>query len=158
LQTAIRLAPDEPLPYNLLSNADLGLGKLDEAHKTMDAAIAHGMDSTVVRTQLYVISCLKEDDADMARQLEAARRFPDNCGTLAAQSDVAMYRGQLARARELAAQFESESIAKTGLKASAANLWAEFSQVSAQVGDNAAARTGIQKSLALDRSINTLLA
>jgi tetratricopeptide (TPR) repeat protein len=158
LQTAIRLAPDEPLSYTNLANSYIGLGKLEEARKTLDTAIAHGMDSTAFRTQLYVISCLKKDDADMARQLEAARRFPDSFRTLTAQAGVALYRGQLARARELTAQYESESIAKAGLMASAANLWAEVAQVSAEVGDNAAARTGIQKSLALDRSTNTLIA
>jgi tetratricopeptide (TPR) repeat protein len=156
-QTAIRLAPDEQLPYGLLANSYILLGKLDEAHKTMDTAIAHGMDSTGIRNLLYEIASLKKDDADMARQLEAARRFPDSFLMLTAQAGVALFRGQLAWAREVTAHYESESIAKTGLKASAANLWGEVAQVSALAGDNVAARTERQKSLALDRSINTLL-
>jgi hypothetical protein len=133
------------------------MGKLDEAHKTMDTAIAHGIDSTDVRSMLYLIAFLKKDDADMARQLEATRRFPDSFRMLPTQASIALFRGQLARAREVAAQYESESIAKTGLKASAANLWGAVAQVSALVGDNVAARTESQKSLALDRNINTLL-
>jgi tetratricopeptide (TPR) repeat protein len=156
-QTAIRLAPDEPLPYTTLANSYLSLGKLDEAHKTLDTAIARGMDSSVLRAQLYVIACLKKDDAEMARQLEAARKFPDSFQALRAQTAVALYRGRLAQARELAMQHESESIAKTGLKGSAANLWADVAQASAVVGDRTAARAEMQKSLALDRSINTLL-
>jgi serine/threonine protein kinase/tetratricopeptide (TPR) repeat protein len=156
-QTAIRLAPDEPLPYSTLANSYVSLAKLDEARKTLDAAIARGMDSAIFRTGLYVISCLKKDDADMARQLEAARRFSDSFVTLRAQAGVAAYRGQLARARDVTAQYEAESIAKTGLKGSAANLWADVAQVSAEVGDRTAARAEVQKSLALARSNHTLL-
>jgi serine/threonine protein kinase/tetratricopeptide (TPR) repeat protein len=156
-QIAIRLAPDEPLPYSTLANSYMSLAKLDEAHKTLDAAIARGMDSAVFRAGLYVIAYLKKDDADMARQLEAARRFSDSFQTLPAQTIVALSRGRLAQARELAMQYESESIAKTGLKGSAANLWAEVAQASAEVGDKTAARAEMQKSLALGRSTNTLL-
>jgi hypothetical protein len=93
----------------------------------------------------------------MARQLEAARRFPDSFRTLGAQAAVAAYRGQLAQARKLTEQYESESIAKTGLNGSAANMWADLAEVSAGVGDRTAARAEMQKSLSLNRSINTLL-
>jgi tetratricopeptide (TPR) repeat protein len=156
-QTAIRLAPDEPLSYDSLANSYVSLAKLDEAHKTLDNAIARGMDSVMLRAGLYGIACLKKDDADMARQLEAARRFADSFRALPVQTAVALYRGRLSQARELALQHESESIAKTGLKGSAAILWAEVAQASAEVGDKTAARAEMQKSLALDRSINTLL-
>ncbi len=156
-QTAIRLAPDEPLPYANLADSYVALGKLDEARQTAETAIAHGLDSSAFRSELYMIACLRKDDADMARQLEAARRFSDGFLLLPVQVAVATYRGQLARARELTAQYESESIAKTGLKGSAANLWAAVAQASAVVGDKPAARAEMQKSLTLDRSINTLL-
>jgi tetratricopeptide (TPR) repeat protein len=102
-RTAIRLAPDEPLAHANLAESYIALGQLDEAHKAVDNAIARGMDSAAFRMELYVIACLEKDDADMARQLEAARRFPDGFRTLTAQTGVALYRGQLARARELAA-------------------------------------------------------
>jgi hypothetical protein len=135
----------------------VALGKLDEAHRTLETAIAHGLDSSEVRSKLYTIACLKKDDADMARQLEAARRFSDSFLTLPAQVNVATSRGQLARARELTAQYESDAIAKTGLRGSAANVWATMAQASAGVSDKTAARAEVQKSLALERNINTLL-
>jgi eukaryotic-like serine/threonine-protein kinase len=153
---AISLAPDEPLPYGNLAAAYITLGKFDEAHKTLDAAIARGMDSSVLRSQLYVISCFRKDDADMARQAEAARRFPDGFRFLQSETGVAMYRGQMARAREVAAQFESESISKTGLKGLAANLWGAVAQASAEFGDADRARIETRRALDLDRNINTL--
>ena len=156
-QTAIRLAPDEPLPYGNLAQSYMALGKLDDAHQTLERAIAYGLDSSSVRSDLYLIACLRRDNADMARQLEAARRFSDSFLTLPAQMTVSAYRGQVARARQLTALYESESIAKNGLKGSAANLWAAMAEVSAEVGDKTAARAEVQKSLALERSINTLL-
>ena len=156
-QTAIRLAPDEPLPYGNLAQSYMALGKLDEAHQTLERAIAYGLDSSAVRSVLYLIACLRKDDADMARQLDAARRFSDSFVTLPAQMTVSAYRGQVARARELTALYESESIAKNGLTGSAGNMWAGMAEVSAEVGDKTAARAEVQKSLALERSINTLL-
>ena len=156
-QTAIRLAPDDPFPYGNLTISYIALGKLDEAHKTAETAIAHGMDSASFRELLYQISYWKKDDADMARQLEAARQFSDSFLTLQSQVGVATSRGQLGLARELTAQYESESITKTGLKGSAANLWADVAKVSALAGDTAAARAEVQKSLALARSNNILL-
>src|SRR5262249_9432333 len=117
-QTAIRLAPDEPLPYGNLAESYASLGRLDEAHKTLEAAVEHGLDSSDLRAELYQIACLQKDDADMTRQLEAARRFSNSFRTLPAQAGVAAYRGQLAQARKLTEQYESESIARTGLNGS----------------------------------------
>jgi tetratricopeptide (TPR) repeat protein len=156
-QTAIRLGPDEPLVYGSLASSYLALGKLDEAHKTLYTAIARGMDSAIFRGALYEISSLKKDDADMARQIEAARRFSDSFQALFAQAMVALYGGELARARELAVQYEAGSIATTGLKGSAAVMWARVAEASAEVGDRTAARAEVHRSLALDQSINTLL-
>ena len=156
-QASIQLAPDEPLSYGSLASSYVSMGKLDEAHKTIDNAITRGMNSAVFRAELYLIACLNKDDAEMARQLEATRRFPDSFQALPAQMAVAVYRGRLAQARELATQYESESIAKTGLRGSAANMLADLAQASAEVGDKAAARAEMQKSLGLDRSLNTLL-
>src|SRR5262249_30834842 len=155
---AIALAPDEPLPYGSLASAYVNLGNLDEAHRTIEAAIAHGMDSATVRAQLYVIACYKQDDADMARQVDASRKFADRFRMLPTEAVVATSRGQMTRARELATQYETESIAKTGLKGGAAGLWVGVAQVSARFGDRTAALAELHKSLALDRGINMLIA
>ena len=50
----------------------------------------------------------------MARQVEAARRFPDGFRIITAQVSVALYQGQMERAKELTAQFASEATVEDG--------------------------------------------
>ena len=155
-RAAIALAPDEPLPRVSLSGVYLNQGKVDEAHQTLEDAINRGLDSASIRIQLYVTAFFRHDKADMARQVEAVRKFPEAFRMLGAQIGVASYRGQLARTQELAEQFESES-SKTGLKGQAANTWCNVAQVAATMGDAASARAAVRRGLGLERSINTLL-
>jgi tetratricopeptide (TPR) repeat protein len=156
-QTAIRLAPDNSIADSNLAALYVKLGKVDEARTTLETAIARGLDATDMRWPLYEIAALKRDDAEMTRQLEAARRFPDSFRMLPSQVRVAWSRGQLARARELTAQYEAATPAPADLRISPAALWGDGAQMSAVVGDRTAARTQVQKSLALQRNSNTLL-
>jgi eukaryotic-like serine/threonine-protein kinase len=157
LRAAIALAPDEPLPYTNLADAYVGLRRFDEARKTLEQAIARGMDSVSVRSELYALAFLRHDEQDMPRQVEAARRFPDGFRILSAQANVAMHLGQLARAAELSAEFTSEATTKTGLKGSAGSLWSTVAQAAAVSGDAASARDCVRKALDLERNSGTLL-
>ena len=156
-RAAIALAPDEPLPRVSLAGVYLKQGQVDEAHKTLQDAIDRGLDSANIRIQLYLTAFFRHDEADMARQIEAAQKFPEAFRMLGAQINVSMYRGQLARARELAERFETESIEKTGLKGSAAGTWADVAQGTAALADAAAARLAVRRSLGLERGLNTLV-
>ena len=156
-RAAIAIAPDEPLPRASLSGVYLKQGKFDEAQKTLQDAIKRGLDSANFRIQLYLTAFFRHDEAEMARQVEAAQKFPEAFRMIAAQINVAMYRGQLARAQELAHRFETESIEKTGLKGSAAGTWGNVAQGAGALGDTAAARAAVRRSLGLERNINTLV-
>jgi tetratricopeptide (TPR) repeat protein len=156
-RAAIALAPDEPLPRVSLASVYLNQGKLDEAHQTLEDAIKRGLDSVNIRSRLYLTAFFRHDEAEMARQVEAARTLPEGFRALLGEITVASYRGQLVRTRELAERFESESVEKTGLKGSAANTWCGVAQEQASVGDAAAARASVRRGLDLERNINTLL-
>jgi serine/threonine protein kinase/tetratricopeptide (TPR) repeat protein len=155
-QTAIKLAPENAIPYVQLEVSYVALGKLDEARTTLETAIAHGLDSTDMRWQLYEIAALKHDDADMTRQLEAARGFPDSSRMLPPQVRIAMSLGRLAQARELTERYEAASTTQADLRVSPAAVWADVAEMSAVVGDKAAARTEVQRSLSLTRNTSTL--
>jgi eukaryotic-like serine/threonine-protein kinase len=157
LRAAIALAPDEPLPYTNLAEAYIALRRFEEARKTLEQANARGMDSVSVRSELYTLAFFGQDEQDMAQQVEAARRFPDGFRIIAAQASVAMHRGQLARARELSAEFASEATTKMGLKGSAGSLWSNVAQAAAASGDAASARDCVRKALELERNVGTLL-
>src|SRR4030095_7272255 len=122
-RTAISLAPDEPLPYSNLSGVFNGMDKPDEARKTIEGAIARGLDSASFRVALYILAFFRHDEAEMARQVEAARKLPDGFRVVTGQIGTALYAGQLARARDLAGQYAEESISKTGFKSAAAQRW-----------------------------------
>jgi tetratricopeptide (TPR) repeat protein len=103
------------------------------------------------------VAFFQHDEAEMTRQVEAARRFPDGFRILANEQAVASFEGRLARAAALTAEFQSESASKTGLKSTAAALWANLAQAAAAAGDAAATRADVAKSLALQRSLGTLI-
>ena len=156
-KAAIALAPDEPLPRGNLANAYLNLGKVDETRTTLEEAVSRGLDSVGVRSQLYVLAFLRHDEAGMARELEAVKRFADSYRMIGTEIGVAGYQGKLARAIELGERFESEATAKTGLKGAAAGQWCNVAQIAAAMGDADRARGSVRKALAMDRSGPTLL-
>ena len=156
-RAAIALAPDETLPRTGLAGVYLAQGKFDESRQALQDAISHGLDSTSVRISLYTVAFFKHDEPEMARQLEAARRFPDAYRILSTEINIAAVQGRFAHATELAEQLQSESASKTGLKGAAAGAWSNVAQGAASMGDAATTRAAVHQSLALDRSLPTLL-
>jgi len=155
-RAAISLAPDEPLPYSNLSNVYNSLDKPDESRKTIESAIARGLDTASFRSALYIMAFFRNDEAEMARQLEAARKVPDGFRIIGAQIGTALYAGQLARARDFARQYAEESISKTGLKGTTTQMWTIVGQSAAAMGDGALARTAARAALDLERNLDTL--
>jgi tetratricopeptide (TPR) repeat protein len=74
-----------------------------------------------------------------------------------AQLGVAVDKGELKRAIELAERYQSESTSTTGLTGAAAGQWFNVGQAAAGMGDAVAARAAVGKALTLDRSAPTLL-
>ncbi len=156
-RTAVSLAPDEPLPYSNLAGVYISQNKPDDARRTLDEAIARGIDSVSFRSELYSLAFFRHDDAEMARQLEAGKRLSDGWRMTNARMSIASYQGQLGLLKELAAQFASDSQSKTGLKGGAAGVWSQVAQTAAVAGDVASARAAVRASLELDREFGTLV-
>jgi len=156
-RTAIALAPDEPLPYSNLAAIYRTLNKPDDARRLLEEAIPRGVDSAAFRAELYSLAFMRNDDAEMSRQVEAARRFPDGpVRMLTTQISLALYEGRLAQARELATQYASDA-GSLGLKGSAASVWGNVAQSAAVFGDTNTARSAIRSALDLERNIGSLL-
>ena len=101
---------------------------------------------------------MRNDDAEMSRQVEAARRFSDGAlRMLTTQITLALYQGRLARAQELATQYASEAGSTLGLKGSAASVWSNVAQSAAAYGDTQSARAAVRNSLDLERNLGSLL-
>jgi len=156
-RTAIRLAPDEPVPHGNLASLYASLGRSDEARQTIEGAIARGLDSITFRSELYQMAFFRKDDAEMARQLAASQKLTDGFRMLTTQVFTAMYEGRIAQAREFCERYAREASSRTGLNGSAAGVWSNFAQGAASFGDAGDARAAVQRSLALERDLATLL-
>jgi eukaryotic-like serine/threonine-protein kinase len=155
---AIALAPDEPLPYSNLAAIYRTSNKPADARRLLEEANARGVDSAAFRVELYVLAFMRNDEAEMNRQVEAARRFPDGSLRMSTtRLSLALYEGQLAQARELATQYASDAGSTLGLKGSAASVWGNVAQSAAVFGDTNAARAAIRSSLDLERNVGSLL-
>jgi serine/threonine protein kinase/tetratricopeptide (TPR) repeat protein len=156
-RTAIRLAPDQPLPYGNLSDIYMSLNRPDEARTTIEDAMARGLDSIGFRSLLYTLAFFRHDQAGMTKQLAAAAKLAEGFRMRAVEAAAASYEGRLGRARELAEAYTSEAAARIGLNGSAANLWTNLAQDAVLYGDSQSARAHVRRALELERSINTLL-
>ena len=154
---AIGLAPDEPLSYANLAGIYTALNKPDEARRTLEDAIKRGVDSIGARSLLYTLAFFRHDDADMAAQAAASRRLVEGFRLLETQTLAALYEGRLERARELCEQYAAEAATHTGLSGSAANRWGNLAQGAATFGDAGETHASVRRSLALERSVDTLL-
>jgi Flp pilus assembly protein TadD len=153
---AIALAPDEPLPYMNLAGVYTDLGRLDDARKLLTDAVGRGLDSSGIRSQLYVFAFFAHDTAEMQRQADAAQRLSDGWRMLGTRMFIALHEGQLSRAKELATQGANEAVSR-GFKGAAADNWSSLSQSAAIFGDVASARAASLKSLELARGVQLLL-
>jgi eukaryotic-like serine/threonine-protein kinase len=98
---AIRLNPNAAAPRDNLAVAFIELGKFDEAREVYRQALEQKLDSTFIRSGLYSIAFIKGDAAAMKQQIDWATGRPDEYVAQAWQAEVAAFRGQLRKAREL---------------------------------------------------------
>jgi tetratricopeptide (TPR) repeat protein len=99
-QDAVRLEPSI-VEYSNLSEDYLALGRIDDARKAIEQARARNMDGDFMHQEIYYLSFLKGDTAEMERQVAWAAGKP---GTedllLSMQSDTEACYGRLLKARD----------------------------------------------------------
>jgi eukaryotic-like serine/threonine-protein kinase len=97
---ALALQPESGLRYANLVQADLHLGRLEQARALAANAQAKNLDSPYLRLYLYQIAFLQNDRAGMAQQVAWATGKPAvEDVLLSVEADTASYFGQLGKAR-----------------------------------------------------------
>jgi eukaryotic-like serine/threonine-protein kinase len=97
----LRLDPT-PFAYRMLFLGYTSLGRLDEAHATIQQAEANYVDPSVFRDQIYVLAFLQNNSAEMAKQVNGVGPwFGPPAVAEELQSLTAAYSGYLSRARDL---------------------------------------------------------
>jgi eukaryotic-like serine/threonine-protein kinase len=149
-QEARRRDPTSGRFYAALAFAYLHLNRFDEAQTTAEEAQAKNLDSPELRFTLYMLAFLKNDVAEMARQVAwSARKLGVEDVLLVSEADTAAYSGRLKEAREFSRR-AMDSAERSGEKETAATYSAASGLREALFGNAGEARR--RATFALGRS------
>jgi eukaryotic-like serine/threonine-protein kinase len=147
---AIRLNPDNPIPYAFAMLGYIALNRLDEAKAIHDQALQRKLDHPFFYAALYQIAFLQSHAEEMAQQLA---RSADQPGAedqlLSLHADTAAYFGRIREARE-SSRRATDSAERSGEKEAAATYLALSGLREALFGNAEDARR--QASSAMERS------
>jgi eukaryotic-like serine/threonine-protein kinase len=142
-----RLEPDAS-GYSNLADVYLTLGRLDDAQKTIEEAQKHNLAGDFLHLAIYQLAFLKNDAAEMERQVAWAAGKPGTEDVLLSfQSDTEAYYGRLATARDFSRRAVDAAVRNNSKEAAA--IWqvnaalreAEFGNLATAKQDVAAALT-----------------
>jgi len=147
-QEALRLGPSI-VGYTNLAADYLALGRLDDASKGIEQAQAGNLDGDFLHQEIYYLSFLKSDVAEMERQVAWAAGKP---GTedllLSSQSDTEAYSGRLGKARDFSRRAVDAAVRANAKEAAA--LWQiNAAMREAEFGNSAAAKQDVASALTL---------
>ncbi len=98
---AVRLNPDNPIPYSIVMMSYIALNRFDEAKATYGQAVERKLNRPFYHSSLYGIAFLQNDEAEMARQVAWAAGKPGvEDELLASEANTAAYSGRLKDARD----------------------------------------------------------
>ncbi len=139
---AIRLGPNNGLPYNNLTQALVATGQFAEARKIVAEASRRGIDDWTMHLLLWLAADAEGDQATMEREYQWATRPPSVPTVwLLLRAQALAGRGRLAEAR-LA---WSEALVEAGKAGGDVDaVQADRAEAEALVGDRAAARTAAE--------------
>jgi serine/threonine protein kinase len=148
-QEAERLEPNNVIGYTNLGQTFLVLGRPDDAKAMFDQALAHKLDSGILRLWMYYLAFLRGDSSQMEQQLAWAAGKPGaEDPLLSAQSDTEAYYGRLIKARDYSRR-AVDSAVRADSKETAA-LWQVNAAVrEAEFGDFTVAKQDVSAALAI---------
>jgi hypothetical protein len=129
----------------------MALNRFPEANATFEEALAHKMDSGVLRENIYFLAFLEGDTAKMEQQVAWGMGKPgDEDQLLSEQSDTEAYYGRMSKAREFSRR-AVDSAVRADSKETAAFSEANAALREAEAGNAALARQELKAALALSR-------
>jgi eukaryotic-like serine/threonine-protein kinase len=148
-QEAIRLEPNNLIPYSNLEADLLALNRLDEAKAVLGQAQTRKLEGPSLHFGIYNLAFLQGDSAQMEQQLSWAAGKPGvEDPLLSTQSDTDAYYGRLTRARDFSRRAVDSAI-RADSKETAA-LWKVNAALrEAELGNAATAKQNIAEALTL---------
>jgi serine/threonine protein kinase/tetratricopeptide (TPR) repeat protein len=159
-QEALRLEPDNSTNYSNVAISYMTLNRYDEARATIEQARSRNLDSLAIHTTLYNLAFLRNDPAEMERQVAWGAGKPAvEDQLLATQAETEAYYGRLEKARDYSRRAVG-SATRADSKETAATDEVFAALREAEFGNSAQARQGAAASLALSpgRDVKVLAA
>jgi tetratricopeptide (TPR) repeat protein/predicted Ser/Thr protein kinase len=159
-QEALRLEPDNSTNYANVASSYVALNRYDEAKATIEQARSHKLDSPNIHSALYTLAFLRNDTADMERQVAWGAGKPGvEDQFLSIQADTEAYYGRLERARDFSRRALG-SATRADSKEAAAAEEVDAALREAEFGNSGPARQGVAAALALSpgRDVRVLAA
>jgi len=152
---AIRMNPDVAVLYSNLMEVYTPLNRLEEAKATYRKALERRLDSAFLHTDLYAVSFLENDPAEMQRQVDLATRVPGGEDwLLSQQSDTWAYSGQLTKARDFSRR--AVESARTNELQEVAAIWRMNAAVrEVEFGNASQAKEAVKEGLRLANTRDT---
>jgi tetratricopeptide (TPR) repeat protein len=137
---AIRLNPDNPIPYAFALFAYIALNRLDEANAIHDQTLQRKLDHPFFYAGVYQIAFLRDQMEQMAQQMTRTAGQPGaEDQLLSMHADTAAYFGRIREARERSRQ-AVDSAVRSGEKEAAATYLALSGLREALFGNSEEAR------------------
>jgi serine/threonine protein kinase/tetratricopeptide (TPR) repeat protein len=152
---ALRLEPNNPLPYLNVCSAHQKLNRWDEAEAACEAAVARKLDNEGHHMALFMINFVQQDEAALRRESAWAAGKPAEPILRWAEAQAAAYKGQLRRSREIAREV-GDVLSRTGLKQAAVHFTLWEAGLETHAGNAAGARQAVAYALGLGRDPEAL--
>ena len=149
-QEAIRLDPDNPIPYAVLSAHNLFLDRFTQAAETLQRAVQRKLEISQFLVNRYYLAFLKGDQAGMEREIARAPAEHAEAWMLQNQALVLAHYGRMRQARTM----WERAIAlaqQAGTRETAALYIAAQAVCEAHFGNAAAAKTRARAALEVGR-------
>jgi tetratricopeptide (TPR) repeat protein len=145
---ALRLRPDDRLPYQDLMYIYMSLNRLEEAKAIYKQAVEKKLDGSAFHQARFSIAYLEGDAPEMERQAAWGVGKPQEYAFIMAKAEIAATHGRLKEARALYQQ-AFDSAKKNNLSSGAAMAAGSRGGMEYWFGDAAAARSWTTQSLDL---------
>ncbi|HET7259193.1 MAG TPA: protein kinase, partial [Candidatus Acidoferrum sp.] len=146
-EEAVRLNPSDPIHYALLSYDYIALNQLDKAEALLQQALQRRLDHPYFLEGRYQIALLRNDAAEMARQVARSEGIPGiEDQLLNFEAETAAYSGRLKTAQDFTRR-AMESAERAGEKQAAATYLAISGLRAALFGNSEEAQQRISRAL-----------
>ena len=148
---ALRLQPDDVLPYGNLIWSYINLNKPEEAKSIYKQAMDRKVDSGLLHEERFMIAYLEGDTAEMDRQVAALSGSAEQVDLIRDKGMIAAQQGRIKEARTLFQQ-AFDVAKKAGMDGLAGTAAAERGELEYWMGDNAATKTWTLQALTLSNN------